>query len=79
MNCSTCDSTRTLKSDDNDCIPNSGYFENNLSVAGSCVGNCSNCTDNSSCVTCFTNYYYWSGTSNCLICTDIYPNCHTCN
>jgi hypothetical protein len=62
-----------------DCLVNAGYYENNLTIAGSCVGNCSSCTDNNTCDTCNTNYYYSSTANSCQLCNDFFPNCATCS
>ena len=62
--CADCDSTRVLNLS-NDCVPASGYYENNLTIADSCCANCQTCQNSTSCDTCINGYVYSANTSNC--------------
>ena len=84
FDCLTCSSNATCLScntsdfrvlSNSRCVPEPGYYETNVSMAGQCLNECSVCTSGSDCSQCFVRYFIGSGPS----CQPCPYDCYTCD
>ena len=74
--CVSCDPLSNRVLSGTQCVPNSGFYENNTHNATVCVSPCVTCTSASACLTCVVGFYI-SGTT-CTLCSTI-ANCTQCS
>lgn len=86
--CLSCDSTNKRTLSTKKCLCNSGFFENSVALCGSCISNCSVCTNATGCQTCISSTisitlfgdsvsvsFVKNSLSKCIICAEKMTNC----